>query len=242
MRHDALAALLSGMMIALAPFSLADQMPPIDRFLMVESVEWIDPVITRLSLYSAQAGQLVLLDAELNEVQRASGSSVFVVHAWQMENADELEDQLFFVRFIPADGPPFQRLLRVTPGEDAQRELTRAERQWLWQAVEEISAPQEEPFAQHGASPAEPWTSISALDQELDSFIQQLDVAGIQMPEEEDFADALRLRGLALIGEGLYAEALLLLQESFAIHAAPGLEDRIKRLELYLDLQAQTEP
>lgn len=242
MRLDALPILVVGVVIGLSPISLADQMPPIERFLTAESVEWIDPITTRLSLYINQAGRLVLLDAELNEVQRASGNSVFVVHAWQMENADELEDQLFFVRFMPVDGLPFQRLLRVTPGEDVQRELTREERQWVWRDVEKLSVPRQVPSEREQESSPEPWISISALDEELDSFIQQLAGAGIQMPEEEDLADELRVRGLVLIGEGLYAEALLLLRQSFAIHAASELEDRIQRLELYLDVRTQAEP
>lgn len=242
MRRDAWLAFLIGLVVTWSPMSLADQEAGIQRFLMVEETDWIDPLTTRLSLYSGVAGELVLLDAEFNEIQREQGSPVFLVHVWQMENADELPDQLFFVRFIPEQAPPFQRLLRVTPGEDVRRSLTRAQRQWFWEPVEQLPVLVQTALPEAAESAAEVWMSLSALDQELDEFIGQLNAAGVEMPDETDFAEALKQEGFALMGEGLYAEALLLLQQSFAIHAAEDLQDRIERLELYLDLQARIEP
>ena len=218
----------------------AQERPVLERVWSQEAPEWVDPVTTRLSLYSAQGGRLVLLDSRQRPLQQEQGQPLWLVHVWQMENEDELPDQLFYTRFTPERGAGIERLLRVTPGTDVRLTLVQEQGQWLWKPLSDIPIDINNMVMKDEAgSELFAWMSTTAIDQDLAAFWTQLEEAGMSAPTEADLAADLQVRGFVLMGEGLYAEALLLLKESYAIHATPELLDRIGRLERYLDLQVQ---
>lgn len=209
----------------------------------LESEEWEDPISTRLILHTTQQGRLVLLDQHHKELRQEQGSPVWLTYVWQMENEEEIPDQLFYANFLPEDGSgtPFQRLLRVTPGSDVRFTLIKDQGQWVWRSMpdlpQEISLQLSSEKVVHDDQSA--WTSVDALDDDLNTFWQLLSDAGIEEPTFNDVAAELKVQGFTLIGEGLYAEALLILTQSYDMEPASELLDRIKRLEAYIDLQAQ---
>lgn len=240
MRRDRLVTLMLPALLCCAPWLSAQERPPLERAWSVEEVEWIDPVTTRLSLYSNEPGQLVLLDAAHRPLQQEQGQPLWLVHVWQMENEEVLPDQLFYTRFMPETGPAFQRMLRVTPGTDVRLVLIQDQGQWIWQQLDEKNHKINQIAIELAVEPEHySWMSADALDQDLETFWQLLDTAGIPAPDLSDAAALLQAQGFELLGEGLYAEALLILKESYALHATPELLDRIGRLERYLDLQGQ---
>lgn len=240
MRPDVMNSLMASLLLLCASLLHAQERPDLERAWSADDVEWADPITTRLSLYSAEPGQLMLLDAEYTMLQQKQNRPLWLVHVWQMENAKNLADALFHIRFTPDEGVPFQRMLRVTPGTDVRFVLTREQGTWLWQSLAAIpdeirqlaSSTSDEPKAYS-------WMDVESLDQDITAFMRQLDAAGVTAPDPADPAAALKERGFALLGEGHYAEALLVLKESQALNPTTELTDRIERLERYLDLQGQ---
>lgn len=225
-----------------SPLVAQDQIN-LERAWSFEEHEWLDPISTRLVLYANQPGRLVLLDHHNKELRQEQGNPVWLVFVWQMENQEEIPDQLFYVNFTPEEGsgPAFQRLLRVTPGDDVHFLLVKDHDQWIWRSTP--SLPREislQSLSENDDSAAPSvWMSVEAIDDELDTFWQLLNDAGIAEPELIDVAEDIKSQGFALMGDGLYAEALLMLQQSYKIEPTSELLDRIKRLEAYIDLQIQ---
>ncbi|TVQ71425.1 MAG: hypothetical protein EA373_04580 [Oceanospirillales bacterium] len=242
MNNKLLVSLSLALLFITTPITAQDRLN-FERAWSLETEEWEDPISTRLILHTTQQGRLVLLDQHNRELRQEQGSPVWLVYVWQMENEEEIPDQLFYANFFPEDesGTPFQRLLRVTPGTDARFTLINDQGEWIWRSMpdlpQEISLQLSSEKLLHDEQSA--WMSANALDDDLNAFWQLLSEVGIEEPTFSDVAADLKAQGFTLIGEGLYAEALLILKQSYDIDPTSDLLDRIKRLEAYVDLQAQ---